>query len=425
MDEGGDTIEKETAAYYLCWQVPVSAKSGAVSGKVAFTIGGESIEIPYAITVHKACLADAGRLQSTNWYNIENIGKYDGIPMHTDVWYEAFRKVLILMRRTRQTHIFLPLTAIHVNETTEGVYRFDFSCMEKMIRIALDIGFQTLELGHLAVKNYVNQEKYWLFYRPDGKKIYADSPEGYNFLAQFLPQWAGFLKERNWYDISIQHIGDEPVDYQIYDYRTICGITRKFMSGMKLFDAVCNIGLAGAMDYWVLQNHEYQNHAKEYEGFRALGDEIWMYTCCAPTGIWLNRLLDGALLKPRLLHYGNYKYNLPGYLHWGFNYFQKDIAGLRQEGTCGLSSDKIHYWPAGDTNICYPGAGKGPWMSVRAERMRTGCEDCDLLWTLAEKNKIEADTLCSNVMRAFDDYTADVKKFDDNYIKLLEAVDKL
>ena len=134
--------------------------------------------------------------------------------------------------------------------------------------------------------------------------------------------------------------------------------------------------------------------------------------------------MDGELLKPRLLHYGNYLFDLPGYLHWGFNYYQGDMDHLRQK-TCGLSNDKIHYWPAGDTNICYPGNANGPWMSVRAERMRTGCEDCELLWMIADADKAKADELCTNVVQSFNEYTTDVVAFEDNYIQMLETADEL
>ena len=92
-------------------------------------------------------------------------------------------KVFRLMVRTRQTHILIPP---EVQIEREGdIYSFDFTQVERIIRLALKAGFQTLELGHLCKKNYVVLEKYWLFYQPEGRKIYADSPEGYNFIAQF------------------------------------------------------------------------------------------------------------------------------------------------------------------------------------------------------------------------------------------------
>jgi len=188
---------------------------------------------------------------------------------------------------------------------------------------------------------------------------------------------------------------------------------------------VCHIELAGSVDCWLPTNRDYQLNRDKFDLFRELGDELWFYTCCNPGGKWLNRLLDGELLKPRLLHYGNYRFNLKGYLHWGFNAYQSTSMEQLRLQSCWPTDSKRSYWPAGDCHITYPGNENGPWMSLRAELMRSGVEDCNLLWMVSDKDKAKADELCLNVMRAFDDYETDIAAFEANYIKLLEAADNL
>jgi hypothetical protein len=51
--------------------------------------------------------------------------------------------------------------------------------------------------------------------------------------------------------------------------------------------------------------------------------------------------------------------------------------------------------------------------------------DCELLQMIAAADKEKADGICANVLRAFNEYTTDVNAFDENYIRLLEAVDAL
>jgi hypothetical protein len=425
LEQGGNIVEKSTTALYISWKIPSDVKPGAYKGKTTVTIGNESIVFPTDFNVHKAVLPKKSRLSITNWYSSENIGRYYGLKKCSDEWFEMFKKFMALMRHTHQTHIIINLDTIKVTDTGDGKYEFDFSNIERVIRMALEAGFEVLELGHLAVRNYnVDDEKYWLFYRPNGRKTYVDSPEGYRFLASFLQCWVKFLKENGWYDISVQHVGDEPGEKMSNDFRIICGIVRKFMPGMKLFDAVCHPSLAGSVDIWVPKNNDYQHEREKFEDFRELGDEIWFYTCCFPTGKFLNRMLDMELLRPRLLHWGNYFYNLKGYLHWGFNYFQGDTEFLRGH-SCGICSDGIHYWGPGDTHFCYPGNENGPWPSVRSERMRAGAEDCELLYILSDKDKKEADVICQSVVRSFDDYSTDVNEIDTAYEKLLQAIDKL
>lgn len=423
MYDGGNVVEKEVSAFYVCWKIPAETTPGVYPGTLTLKIGGEEAVLPVKITVHKAIVPEKKNIAVTNWYHPENVGKYQGIKMYTDEWLAELKKYYTLMARTRQTHIILRMDAVKIIEEG-GKYTFDFSFMEKLIRFALDCGFEHLELGHLTQKNYVNLEKYWLFYRPEGRKIYADSPEGYNFLAQFLPAWADFLKTNGWYEGAIQHVGDEPSEGQTEDYRIICGMVRKFMPGMRLMDAVCHTELAGSVDCWVLPTRDYQRNREKFETFRALGDELWHYTCCHPGGKWLNRFLDFELIRSRLLHYGNYLFDLKGFLHWGFASFQGDMEYLRKH-TCAISDDGVRLWPTGDSHISYPGTGNGPWLSIRAELMRAGLEDCELLLAIAKKDKSKADKLCTNVMRAFDDYTTDVLKFEENYRRILEVADEL
>ena len=424
MDEGGNVVEKETTAFYVCWKILPETEPGVYEGVLRLQIGGEQARVLARITVHRATLPQRGRLSATNWYRIKNISLFYGLEEFSDAWFDMFEKMLVLMRRTRQTHLLIPLLAIDVKEHQPGHYRFDFTNMEKIIRLALKMGFTTLELGHLCNRNYAADEPYWLFYSPEGKKIYANTQEGYTFLAQFLPAWVSFLKKNGWYDCSVQHVGDEPGPSKMNEYRILCGIVRKFMPGVKLFDAVMHTELEGSVDYWVLQNWHYQNQREIYEHYRSLGDEIWQYTCCSPRGKWLNRLLDGELLRPRLLHYGNYLFNLPGYLHWGFNCYEGGMDHLRKQ-MCALTHDDVNYWPAGDTNITYPGNAHGPWMSVRAERMRAGIEDCELMWMIADHDKSKADALCRNVFQSFNEYTTDVNAFEKNYVALLTCADQL
>jgi len=419
-EEGGDTVEQPTHGLYLCWRIPADAAPGVYEGLTTITIGKETAEIPTTLTVHKVQLPEYRRLKTTNWYY--GIGEHFGVKPFSDEWYALLEKYYMLMIRTRQTHVIIRQYAVITEEN--GKYSFDFTHVKRVIETALRAGFQTLELDHLCIRNYVDLEKYWLFYSPEGKKIYADTPEGYSFLAQFLPEWVKFLKENGWYDISIQHIGDEPTAEMSDDYRIICSMVRKFMPGMKFFDAVCYPDLAGSVDCWVPLSATYEKRRETLEQFRALGDEIWQYTCCDPGGHWLNRFIDKELLQPRLLHYGNYLYNLTGYLHWGFNAFQYDMEGLRKTANA-ISADGVNCWPAGDSHICYPGNKNGPWMSIRAEQMRLGCEDCELLWMVEKADKRKADTLCKTVMRAFDDYTVDVDVFEANYRALLCAADQL
>jgi len=422
--EGGNIAEKDVVALYLSCKIEEHYRPGTYEGAVRLRVGNETVIIPAKGTVHKATLPKVHHVYTTNWYHGGNMAKRHGLKYGSEEHMDMVRKYLKLMRRTRQSHLLLPINSIKVTETEKGKYSFDFSAFTRMLRMAREEGFQHIELSHLTWKDYVRDEEYYIFYRPEGRAIGADTLEGHNFLCQFLPAWREYLVEQGIYDCSVQYIGDEPHGKMANNYRIICGLVRKYMPGMKFRDAVSIPELLGSVDYWVPLNSEYQLHRETYEHYRALGDTIWHYTCCQPNGKWLNRLLDQELLRPRLLHWGNYRYDLEGYLHWGFNFWNHDQPDVRENANAVINEGHT-LLPPGDTHICYPGNANGPWMSLRAEMMRLGCEDFELLYMIAQKDKALADEICLTSMRAFDDFEKDPIAFEKNYLRLLETADAL
>nr|WP_270884640.1 DUF4091 domain-containing protein [Paenibacillus aestuarii] len=134
----------------------------------------------------------------------------------------------------------------------------------------------------------------------------------------------------------------------------------------------------------------------------------------------MNRLLDMPLIRTRYLHWGNYKYNLEGFLHWGFNYYIRDQDPFEHASPVltDLSASRL---PPGDTHIAYPGT-EGPWGSVRLEAMRAGIEDFELLKMLASRKKELADEILGSCMTSFHECVEDPDYFERAYQWLLEAV---
>ena len=62
-------------------------------------------------------------------------------------------------------------------------------------------------------------------------------------------------------------------------------------------------------------------------------------------------------------------------------------------------------------------------MSLRAEQMRSGAEDCELLYLLKDRAAAQAQRLLDQVMRSFTDYETDPAAFDRAYEALLTALD--
>ncbi len=157
--------------------------------------------------------------------------------------------------------------------------------------------------------------------------------------------------------------------------------------------------------------------------YRRFGDKIWCYTCCFPGGYHANRLLDMPLLRTRLLHWGNYLYDLVGFLHWGLNHYRDDQDPFEQT-TVLNGGPGSPFLPPGDTHIIYPGPD-GPWSSARFEAMGAGIEDYELLRLVAARDKGLADGIVRDSLRAFDQLDEDPAHFTANHRRLLEAASRL
>ncbi|MBI5095071.1 MAG: DUF4091 domain-containing protein [Candidatus Hydrogenedentes bacterium] len=160
---------------------------------------------------------------------------------------------------------------------------------------------------------------------------------------------------------------------------------------------------------------------EKYEFYKAMqekGQEVWFYAACGPNGAYSNRFLDYHLLKVRYAHWLNFKYKIPGYLHWGYNFW----------GMLSPYSDIHMTWavgplPPGDSYIVYP-TPKGVLDSIRWETVRDGIEDYELLKMLDAKNASEASRICTSLVQGFDKYDVDVGHFRAARLDLLNALEK-
>jgi len=237
-----------------------------------------------------------------------------------------------------------------------------------------------------------------------------------------LTAWADMLKRNDWYGLAIQHVVDEPTPEYFDDYRIMAGTVRKFLPGVPLIDALGEPELDGAVDIWVPVNESYEKNREGFEAHRSRGDTIWFYTCCQPSDFFLNRFIDTELLRTRLLHWGNWRYRLDGYLHWGLNQIIEEQDPF--ENTCPPHGPYHEFHlPPGDSHILYPGTD-GPWSSVRFEAMGAGIEDYELLRIVARRDEKLADEICEQLVRTFTDYDASVSGFDKAYRRLLEEASK-
>ena len=177
------------------------------------------------------------------------------------------------------------------------------------------------------------------------------------------------------------------------------------------------VSLAGVVDCWCPQVQEFQKNIPFFEERKAAGDAVWVYTCLIPGGPWINRLVDQERLRQVYVGWACARYDLQGFLHWGFNMH----SGKPFEELVRMHGGPTNYLPAGDSHIVYPGK-KGPLSSQRFEAHRIGMEDYELLYLLKKKDPEQAAKLIDKLFQAFDRYDKDIRDYRKVRQELLSAL---
>lgn len=433
LENPPESIKAGTAQpVWLTVPIPERATPGDYQAKVVLTarVHGEPIRIERSITVRiYPPVVEDTRLWVTNWW----VGRYPAAsgglrymnggehvePFSTRYW-KLVRSIAGTMADYRQNVALLDPLRLAQYEVENGRYHIDFSRFDHMAKLFIEedvIG--RIEGGHLATRSadgFVDDSEFHVFVPEVSadttifKKHPISEERARSFYRQYISALVRHLKEKGWYDIYMQHIADEPTKGNADSYLAIARFVKKLAPNFKLIEATLSKSLEEKLDVWT---PTLDGLHKNYEFFKKrakAGDEIWFYTCVVPQGDYANRFLELPLIKTRLLHWINFRYDATGYLHWGFNYWNGDPL----EGFSRML-------PGGDPWIVYPGEG-GVIPSIRLEAMRHGIVDHELLSMLEEQRPEEAKKIVRRVVLNFDRYNAYVPAFRETRRLLLELL---
>lgn len=423
-----DVAAGQTQPIWITLPVPADARPGVYRGtvRVSAKIAGkkQTVTANVSLQVFDVTVGRT-RLWNTNWFSMTwRHMKIAPKPDSPEYWALMRRYARRMAEYRQNVAIISPLSLAKFGVGPDGKLTIDFSRFDKWVNIFIEEGvIGRIEGGHIGGRAGGWFSLFVMNIREvaDGKvvarRVAPDSPKAEHFYAAFLPALRDHLREKGWLKLYMQHLADEPIGCNIASYREMARIVRKYAPELRIVEAVHTKDLAGAIDVWVPQLNYLHKDFSFYKERRQAGDELWFYTCIYPQGEYANRFIEQPLIKTRLLHWINYRYGLSGYLHWGYNKWNKDDPFTHttrpHEGTT--------YLPAGDAYIVYPGAD-GPLASIRLEAMRDGIVDHELLSMLAERDAAAADRLAAEIVLDFDRYEGDVRRFRSTRRELLSLL---
>jgi len=422
--------QTQSQPIWLTIPIPTDTPPGTYTGKITVTAiaAGRKhrLSIPAKIIVYPPCIIKR-TLHITNWFTM-NLPRGKA-PQKFSIHY--WHNLKLYARNMAQHHQNVALTPTldlcRIFISPKDIYTFNFANFDEYVQIFIDNGvIGLIEGGHIGsrvsgadwfsqflVRVPVRNNKNKITW----KRLAPTDPAADNFYSQFFPALVKHLKEKGWLNIYIQHVADEPIKQNITSYRQAAELVRKYAPELKIIEACHTKDLAGSIDIWVPQLNFFKQDYNYYIQRQGLGEEVWFYTCMHPQGNFPNRFIEQPLIKTRLLHWINFKYNASGYLHWGYNWWKTEDPF--KNTTPGHYSS---YLPAGDAWIVYPKPDGGVLDSIRFEAMRDGIDDYELLKMLKKYNEKEAFQLAEKLVPKIDSCITDISLFRKTRRQLLNAL---
>lgn len=366
----------------------------------------------HTLTLHVVdeSLPDAG-LFYTNWFHYDCIADLHGLELYSDAFFEVLAKYIKNAVKNGMTTLLTPAFTPALDTPTgferrnvqlvgvkreNGCYTFDFSLLERFVKLALDCGITNIEHCHLfsqwgalsAINIYAeeNGQTTRIFSWDDS----ATGAEYAAFLQAYLPAFLDFAERMGISDHLLFHISDEPKDFQANDYSRALSVVKEYLAGHTVGDALSHYALyeKGLVETPVVAT----DYANDFYG--NCDNMMLYYTGGRPNALLSNRTLTSSPQKTRILGVQLYKYRAKGFLHWGYNYYY----GRMCHGVFNPMQDPLGYrnMPA-VSYLVYPTFDRDVAPSIREMQMRDAMSDYSALKLLERLiGRAETERFCED-----------------------------
>lgn len=341
------------------------------------------------------------KLIHTEWFYTDCIANY----YHTKAFSEKHWKYIenFLKTATRNginmilTPLFTPeldtyiggerLTTqlVDIELVGEDKYKFGFEKLERWIDLCLKCGVEYFEMPHMFTQ-WGAKAAPKIIVKVDGrnKKYFgwhtdAVGEQYETFLSQFIPAVIDVFKNRGLDDKLFFHVSDEPKDEVLEHYKKCKAIIEKYVDGRPIIDALSHVEFytSGVIKKPV-------PYTPKIQDFLDAGVEgLWAYYCGDGSQGVSGRSFAMPLRRTRILGTQLYKYNIEGFLHWGYNFYnsRNSYSVLDPYGY----ADGGHFTASGDCFLVYPGTDGTAYESLRLNAMREAVDDIRALSLYEEK----------------------------------------
>ena len=306
----------------------------------------------------------------TQWFHCDALANYYDV----EVWSEKHWKTIENFARVAVknginmllTPTFTPpldtqiggerLTTQLVEVTvTDGKYSFNFDLLDRWVQMCDRIGVKYFEITHLFTQwGAKHAPKVMATVDGEYKRIFgwdtdACADEYISFLRQFLTEFIAHMKKNGNDKRCYFHISDEPVKDQIESYCKAKASIADILDGYVTMDALS--------DYQFFEQGVVTTPISNINSIASFIDKgvpnLWAYYCCGECARVSNRFIAMPSARNRSIGMQLYKYDIVGFLQWGYNFFANQNSSDTIDPFTNVSGDS--WVPAGDSVSVYPG----------------------------------------------------------------------
>ena len=375
------------------------------------------------------CNLDKQTLIHTNWYHADCLCNYYDVEAMSDEFWRINRNFIKTAVEHGINCILTPVFTPHLDTKVGGerrtvqlvdvkvsgkTYSFNFSNLKKWIDMCLECGVEYFEISHLFTQwgakhapKIVATDNKGRVKKIFGWKTRTSSKKYDEFLIAFGKELVDFLDKNGIKDRCFLHISDEPAKKHLRVFKKRAALVHKIFSGMRFIDALSEFDFYenGAVKLPV----PCEDHIEDFKGNVP---ELWTYYCCCQDKNNLpNRFMAMPSQRNRILGMLLYKYDVKGFLHWGYNFYnlQYSVKAIDPYKVTDAGGN----FPSGDSFAVYPSCKGEALASVRLKVFYDGFQDMMALQTLenkAGKAKVQ-EFLANEAVKLvnFTDYPKDAK----------------
>lgn len=358
-------IEAKFSRYHSLWitvKIPENMQKGDYDVKVIFKNDSFGICESCSMRVHVVnAVLPPQTLLYTQWIHPSAVADYYGLEMFSEEYWTMLGKFIKCAADNGINMALVPIFGGHSRITVDdGTYTFDFGRLERYIRLCMECGIDNFEISHLFAIRARTAVGITVEENGQSKPLFGEGEYSLDkfkdFLKVFLPALADCLKNMGVYEKSCFHIGDEPTLEELDFYGEISKFVKEVLGDVDIMDALSDYEFyeKGYLNMPVVAI----DHMKPYEGIPG----VFGYNCCAQHTAVSNRFMAMPSYRNRIIGVQIYKYNLIGFLHWGFNWYYTEKNPHIVNPF--LTTDGESTWQSGDPFSVYPGKD-GPIESIR------------------------------------------------------------